>query len=273
MTTIRISILSFVLAWVFCPAADAESTDIGFARSLHAQGDFYRAITEYKRALFTCPDESSSVRDEAILGIGGALYSGEEFSRSAEWLRSSVSELSDSVSRKSGLRLLYRSLLSANDGEEIPAVMRQFDDNSSEARLYVGLSAAQQGRWTAASMLFDSLRSDSAVAGRAAEFLSIASEGYGAGWKSTTKASILGILPGAGYWYSGHKQTAIASFVVNAVFIGATAQAFDSDQDVLGGFLAVVSLSWYAGNIFGSAQAAHRYNQNLQSRLWGRFRY
>ena len=42
---------------------------------------------------------------------------------------------------------------------------------------------------------------------------------YTENWKSPTKARWLnGILPGAGYSYIGQKQTALTSFLINALF-------------------------------------------------------
>jgi hypothetical protein len=101
----------------------------------------------------------------------------------------------------------------------------------------------------------------------------IAEEARDGPWKRPGLAAALGIVPGLGYLYTGHTQTAIASLIVNGVFVGATWQAFREDQDVLGGFLAVFSLSWYAGNIYGAAHSADRANSHLQQRYWERLRY
>jgi hypothetical protein len=61
--------------------------------------------------------------------------------------------------------------------------------------------------------------------------------------------------------------------LVNGLFAGATIQAFRSEQDFLGGFLSLLTASWYGGNIYGSLLAARRYNDNLHEELWNQFEF
>ena len=274
--TIRFGSACCVLLYLFSPVISLACEalhSLRFAQTLQAEGDYYRAITEYKRALFLAPSDSTRIRETAILGIGGALFSGGEPGRSSEWLLAKLKDIDSETARVEGLHLMYRSLLASGNGSRLLSATREVRDSTAEASLYEGLALAQIGKWHEASRRFQYLTGDGRYGPTASAYLAVAREGERAEWKSPDKATVLGIIPGLGYWYAGHRQTALASLLVNAVFTGATIQAFRTEQNVLGGFLSLFTVSWYAGNIYGSSRAARRYNDTLQEDLWHRFEY
>lgn len=272
----RLASLIIMIAWQ-CPVAEAapHSLDavLGFAQSLQAEGEYYCAITEYKRVLYLAPPENRVLRDTAIMGIGGALFSGAEYALSAEWMRVHVGNLGATAIKSDGMRLMYRSLLADGDGLRLLEVSRELGDNSREAAFYQGLAHANAGNWSEAAVRFDDLRTDEQFGATAAEFAELSRDGEHTAWKSPRTAVALGVVPGLGYWYAGFRQTGIASLLVNGLFIGATVQAFRSDQSLLGGFLTLFSVSWYAGNVYGSGIAAKHKNESLQRELWERFQF
>ena len=172
-----------------------------------------------------------------------------------------------------GLRLMYRAFLADGAGSRLLEVSRELGDATPEARLYQGLAHARIRNWREAATTFQNLSGDERYGPTASAFAALAKEGERVAWKSPGVAAALGVIPGVGYWYAGHRQTGIASFLVNGLFVGATIQAFRSDQNLLCGFMSLFTVSWYAGNIYGSALAAQRYNVHLQEELWGRFQY
>ncbi len=271
---LKFIIVLFNLFFLFAlsPAQDIDEM-LGFAKSLYVQGDYYRAITEYKRVLFFSPAESTLVREKAVLGIGGALFSGREYARSGEWLNTHLSEFKDTEQHMEATRLMCRGFLRAKSGSRLTNIIVELNDSSPEIQLYAGLAYASIGSWQKASLIFQKLSKDNQFGQIAKNYNKISVEGEQAAWKSPKKASFLNIIPGIGYWYAGHKQTAVASFIVNTVFIGATIQAFKTNQNILGGFLSLFSISWYAGNIYGAVKATQRYNDNLQEKIWTRFIY
>lgn len=275
MTTRRTSVVILLVILSLSTGSAAMGMDpvLGFARQLQAEGEYYRAITEYKRVLHFAPAESLATRGAAILGIGGALMSAGEHARSAEWLQAHTPELRTEPVRSEAVRLMYRALLADGDGNRLLVISRELGTPSAETRLYEGLAYARIGHWTDAATVFRDLADDDGYGPIASSFLEVARKGERVAWKSPGVAAALGIIPGAGYWYAGHRQTAIASLLVNGVFVGATIQAFRSDQAILGGFLSFFTVSWYAGNIYGSAPAARRYNEDLQESLWRQFEF
>lgn len=87
--------------------------------------------------------------------------------------------------------------------------------------------------------------------------------GLMADMKSPGLAGGLAIVPGAGYLYSGRYQDALIAFLFNVGMMIAAYESFDNDNEALGVIIAGVELGFYAGNIYGSISAAHKYNRNL----------
>jgi len=246
---------------------------LGFARSLQAEGDYYRAITEYKRLLYLAPPESTAVRDDAILGIAGALFSGAEFVESAEWLHGHLGEVVSQARRSDVIRLMCRAYLEGGAGDRVLAVAREIRDLEPEMKVFEGLGYARLGQWSEAASTFRAICADPRVGPMASKYSEVASAAQHAHWKNPKLAAFLGVVPGLGYCYAGHRQTAVASFLVNSVFAVATVEAFRNDQDILGGFVALFAASWYAGNVYGSAGAARRYNAYMQNKFWSKLQY
>ena len=80
--------------------------------------------------------------------------------------------------------------------------------------------------------------------------------------KNPTLAGLLAVVPGAGFLYCERYQDALVSFLLNTGLMVAAYEAFDQGNEALGGVIGLVETGFYAGNIYGSMTAAHRYNQN-----------
>ena len=80
--------------------------------------------------------------------------------------------------------------------------------------------------------------------------------------KSPVLGGLLGLIPGAGYWYSGEIVIGLRSLILNSLFLYGMYQTADDGQ---WGAFAVISffeITWYSGSIYGGIDAAQRYNQN-----------
>lgn len=89
--------------------------------------------------------------------------------------------------------------------------------------------------------------------------------------KSTTLAGVLSVIPGCGYLYTGHKGSALTSFVVNSLLGYATYTSIKSKNYGWAGVCGFLSLSFYIGNINGAMHSATRYNQKKREQIMGRF--
>jgi hypothetical protein len=57
---------------------------------------------------------------------------------------------------------------------------------------------------------------------------------------------------------------AAVSFMLNGLFIWATVEAFQNDNNVTGGILLFFESGWYLGNIYNAAGSAHKYNRRAE---------
>ncbi len=73
------------------------------------------------------------------------------------------------------------------------------------------------------------------------------------------------VLPGAGSAYVGRYAEGALAFFVNAVFIYATVNAFEKDNDDLGVVLGVAALAFYGGAIYAAANGAHKFNDRARA--------
>ena len=86
--------------------------------------------------------------------------------------------------------------------------------------------------------------------------------------KSETLAGILSaILPGAGYVYVGRYGDGLTSFLVNALFVAGTVTAVNNDWIPAAGFSDGIGLPFYMGNIYGSANAAKKWNRTIRNKM------
>lgn len=79
--------------------------------------------------------------------------------------------------------------------------------------------------------------------------------------KSPFVAAALSIIPGAGYAYTGHKQTAVAALVINGLLAYATYTNFKIENYGMGILTGIFNVSFYIGNIYGASKSAKRFNE------------
>jgi len=91
--------------------------------------------------------------------------------------------------------------------------------------------------------------------------------------KSPSLAGVLSIMPGLGYAYSGHKQTAISSLLVNGLLAYATYTSFKNENYGMGILTGVFNLSFYIGNIYGATISAKRFNEQQKESIIKKLEY
>ena len=91
--------------------------------------------------------------------------------------------------------------------------------------------------------------------------------------KSPTIAGVLSIVPGAGYAYTGHKQTAISALLVNGLLAFATYSNFKKGNYGMGTLTGIFNLSFYVANIFGATKSAKRFNEQQRKNIINKLEY
>lgn len=85
--------------------------------------------------------------------------------------------------------------------------------------------------------------------------------------KSPVVAGLLSVIPGAGYAYTGHTQTAISSFLINGLLGYATYTSIKNENYGMAILTGIFNLSFYIGNIGGASRSAHRFNDHQKRSL------
>jgi outer membrane protein assembly factor BamD (BamD/ComL family) len=241
------------------------------------QGEYYRAVTEYKRFAILFPDSPKA--DYALYCIGIASYLGEEYGdavRTFEKLAESSPTGSYHFSARyfAGLSLWKKK------------------DYSGAAAVFEHLAQSPPSpfapRALAAWSLLELERDDSLVAAellqrfmteyplhpgidQVREACSLLVQYENLPQKSEIFAGVLSaILPGAGYVYAGRYGDGLTSFLINGLFIAGTVTAVNNDWLPAAGISGGLGLPFYLGNIYGSANAAKKWNRTKKSEMRGR---
>ncbi|TFG90369.1 MAG: tetratricopeptide repeat protein [Syntrophobacterales bacterium] len=254
-----------------------DDLQLRVADSFMEQGEYYRAVTEYKRFAILFPDSPKG--DYVLFRIGIAYYLGEEYG--------------DAVSTFEKLAAMYPAGPYYHSS-------RYFDGLCLwKKKDYVGAVAAFEGVAQSASFpfapkalaawsLLELDRDDPAAAAvllqrfitdypdhqgitEVREACSLLAQYEDLPQKSEILAGILSaILPVAGYVYAGRYGDGLTSFLINGLFIAGTVTAVNNDWLPAAGISGGIGLPFYLGNIYGSVNAAKKWNRTIKSEMRSR---
>lgn len=143
--------------------------------------------------------------------------------------------------------------------------------NCTDQRLIAGatsiisLSFCRQKNWTMAEDIYMSYSKNNEKLEIINQNINLIRDRKSQKEKSPKIAGILSIIPGAGYLYTKHKQTAISSFFLNGLFSFATASSLSTKNYGVALISGVFGLAFYSANIYGSINSAKRYNSQLDA--------
>lgn len=251
--------------------AHCASSSFDFAESLYRQGDYYRAITEYKRLLFEQPQAAEAPL--AQLRIGQSLMAGERWQEAATALQKLLERYPQATETLRAKLLLadipYRQGRFSLAGEryrEFAAEQQQHPQLRNQALYRLAWTRIERRDEPLALSLLEQLPAEQAHGLAKALKASPATDVKSPALAGTLSA----LLPGAGQLYTGHHRDAGLALALNAAFIGAAAEAFDNDSPILGGILVFFELGWYGGNIVNAVNHAEQANRNArEQRLEG----
>ncbi len=255
-----------------------EELQLKVADAFMAEEEYYRAVTEYKKFLFLFPDSEKA--DYALFRVGLAYYRGQEYGTATQTFATvrerygqgsyaaeagyfeglghwklgrfdradaafeRVATLSPS-SEQAPLALLGKSLLSF-DAKNLPGCRHELERFLAS---YPGDARANNVRETIA------LLENNKELPR----------------KSPALAGVMSALvPGSGYMYAGRYGDGIMALVVNGLFIAGTVVAIDEENYAVAAIVGGIGLPFYVGNIYGSANAATKWNIAVRKELRGR---
>jgi hypothetical protein len=214
----------------------------GLAESLFADGEYYRAITEYKRLLSYFP--GSAHEPAAQERIAQALLLGGEPRQALSHIGA---RLDTAPEGERDRWLVLRAIGRMDLDKDAPFLRRRGNIEQALADLR-SVSPASAG-YPEASGFVRALEAPPELPR-----------------KSPALAGTLSaVLPGAGSLYVGRPAEAALSFFVNALLIAGTVTAFQEHQGGLGVGLGVLALAFYGGNVYAAVSGAHKFNDGAQA--------
>ena len=197
-----------------------------------------KAIGEYEKALFEyedkCPKEYKS-NNELLLQVALIHHKLGNFDKVIELNTKSINTFNDT----------YK-----------PKII-----------LLNGLTYAKKDNWENSFYSFEKLSKYKPYQQMADVNKNISQKALDFKYKSPKLAGLLSIIPGLGYAYTGHKQTALSAFLVNSLIGYATYTNIKNANYGMGILTGVFNLSFYLGNIYGGIKSAKRYNEQQKKLL------
>jgi outer membrane protein assembly factor BamD (BamD/ComL family) len=275
------SFLFFFLA--ILPALHAEEkaillTDgvqLKVADAFMAEGEYYRAITEFKKYLILFPDSEKA--DYALFTIGMAYYKGEEYAAAARTLAALQEKHPESTNAVQARYLEGFSFWKLKNYEKARATFEALADTHPEseyapralvASSLVALDAGQAGISRDGLERFVRHYPDDPRLENVKEAMALLDEYQDLPQKSPVLAGVMSaIIPGSGYVYAGHYGDAITAFLINGLFIAGTITGIHQENYAVGAIVGGIGLPFYFGNIYGSANAAKKWNLGVRDQL------
>jgi putative component of membrane protein insertase Oxa1/YidC/SpoIIIJ protein YidD len=150
---------------------------------------------------------------------------------------------------------------------------KQTDNQKGRFYALQGLLHANKYDWEAARLSFIKLRTLPYREDVTQANIRLVEKAKTLRFKSPITASLLSILPGAGYAYVGHKQTAISSFLLNGIFAYATYSNIKKKNYGMATLTGLFSMSFYIANIYGAGQSAKRHNEQQRKNVTNNLLY
>jgi tetratricopeptide (TPR) repeat protein len=244
-----------------------EKTQIGLGDYFFQDGDYYRAITEYKRFLFLFPQGLRV--EEALWKITSSYFEGKKWEEALSAADDLLAKFPASPWAPEALLLKGRCWAEKKDYSQARSFFHQAEEAApgkavaSEAQWQIALSYVREERWKEAASEFRKVNPNSKLYPKADFFAQGLDRIDEAPQKSPTAAGILAaLLPGAGHLYSERYRDAAIALALNGAFIWGIVEAFEHRNYAVGGILTFFELGWYSGNIYSAVSSAHKYNRN-----------
>jgi len=237
------------------PWAQELITGDAFAKEL----DLYRAITSYKRAHILIPKNQSERILQLDYDIFLAYYLGGKYQDAVNTFeQSSLVEVTPAFPAFSTLiTALYDCYRELGQCERAESILKVIEKGSSETAGDMALyTLLMDGQLIEAQPLICEHPKKITLEQSLDLYYSLA--------KSPSKARTLNaVLPGAGYYYVGQKNSAVTSFLINSLFIAAAYQFFNRGYVAAGLITTSLEAGWYLGGINGAGIEAEEFNTHL----------
>jgi len=249
-----------------------------FAESLFLEGDYFRAITEYKRFMFLYPQEK--LAEKASFKIAESYYKGKKWKESIESVDCFTAKYANSFLTAEAL---YIKGLSEKELKYYNNALTTFHElikkrslmHTDKAIFQTAIVLMHMEEWQEARRMFMIVPNTSDLYQSSKVYLKGLDHLDQIPLKSPFIAGTLAtLLPGSGHLYLKHYSEAVASLLLNGAFIWAAVELFQHNNNVAGTIVSFFEVGWYSGNVYSAISSAHKYNmmskknfiQNIQEK-------
>lgn len=251
-------------------AADDTRLALRFADHLFGDGDYYRAITEYRRYLWLSRGRGDEA-PRAALAIGEALARGEQWDAAGRQFDGVASRTTDDELRRAALFGAARAYLEDGRPELAKPRFRLLSTDEGadsslqmQSRLLLAWGHFDAGELDKARELFQSIATSSTPWAAQAQGVVDAIDRKGTlAMKDPLVAALLSVVPGGGHMYLGQWATGVTALAWNTLFIVAAVSAWLSGDWGIAAVLTFAELGWYSGSVFGAVAGAFRHNRDV----------
>lgn len=240
------------------------SQQFGFAEKLYREGEYYRAVSEYKRLIHFFPQ--SEKNEISSFMVGFCYFKGEHLDEAENEFSRVYQEAENADLKAAALFMLgevnFKNHEFQDAIKQYRKVIEQFPDNSlAEKAMYrIGRLSMEEGKWKKARSSLNNISNNDELRDKAHQLIQEMKRGKNLPYKSPVLAGTLAVLPGAGHLYCGRYKDAFASFMLNGLFIAGAVESYRQDLPLVGGILTFFELGWYFGNIYSATNVAYKHN-------------
>ncbi|HEX9868816.1 MAG TPA: tetratricopeptide repeat protein, partial [Candidatus Tectomicrobia bacterium] len=255
-------------------SAAPQSALFGFAQTLYAAGEYYRAIGELQRFLFFQPDHP--LASEAHLTIGLAYFCGERWLQAFEVFRQVTRATPDASIRAEAA--LWMAETRARGGDQVEAarlyqeLIRQYPGSAiaQRAAYLIGWGYLRQRRWTDAREAFAQVDEKSPYRASGERLAAALDSPPELPQRSPTVARLLStVLPGAGQLYTGHTVDGLIGLGLHGALIAGTTGAVMAGLEGAAGISAFFTWGFYQTQMTNAAVLAQDFNLQAEERFLG----
>jgi tetratricopeptide (TPR) repeat protein len=239
------------------------------------EGEYYRAVTEYKKFLILFPDSGKA--DYASFGIAMAYFKGEEYGAAARSFLALREKYPESVYAIHAGYLEGSSQWKMKNYDRARAALEALVEQHPESEyaprslVVICLAALDESKADVsrrALVRFLDRYPGHPGEENVKEAIVELDRYQELPEKSPVLAGVMSaIVPGAGYFYAEHYGDGITAFLINGLFIAGTVTAIHQENYAVAGIVGGVGVPFYLGNIYGSANAAKKWNLGVRNEV------
>jgi len=275
-------VLSVVLGilWTcspFTPAVAQADTELDvqvYTLGLHLfhLGDYYQAMTEFKRFSLLFPGHARQSATELLIGL--ALQEEKQYDAAfTHWQHWRLPDDTTDTARVAAFKLGELRFVQGQYRQAIlqwQDFLQRYPEGPLVGRTQylLSLSWALDGQREQAQSLLAAFPARDPLASQALALQTELRSTPEPTFKSPQTAGILsGVLPGAGHLYAGKPWQALTALLLNGVFLAGAAYAFHDGLEVTGAILLFFESGWYLGGIYSAMEATRATNRQQQQDL------